>query len=199
MRRILPIIKRVDVRTDMMNYDLDDQERTSMLMGHFPHGTSIRNINHVGQLIGTGQFRFFDFGAKKLNTERYGQAKPPLIPLERVPADVPIAMFAGSEDQVVPIEGNRELREIFRTAAHDPVVEYQEVEADHMTFVLGKDMSYFDRVVDLVDRYNRMDEGRRNKVVEEETKQRLTKVDRTLQRIADVEASLVVQQKDKKQ
>lgn len=108
----------------MMNLDLDDQERTNMLMGHFPHGTSIRNINHMGQLISSGEFQFFDYGKKKLNMEKYGQRKPPLIPLERIPGELPIAIFAGSEDQVVPIEGNRELREIFRTEANDPVIEY---------------------------------------------------------------------------
>lgn len=41
------------------------------------------------------------------------------------------------------------------------MIEYQEVKADHMTFVLGKDMSYFDRVVNLIDRYNRMNEDQR--------------------------------------
>lgn len=45
---MLPIINKVEVRTDMMNMDLDDEERTNMLMGHFPHGTSMRNINHMG-------------------------------------------------------------------------------------------------------------------------------------------------------
>lgn len=39
-----------------------------------------------------------------------------------------------------------------------------------MTFVLGKDMSYFERVIDLCNRYNRMGENKRNKVVEKETK-----------------------------
>lgn len=107
-------------------------------------------------------------------------------------------MFAGSEDQVVPIEGNRELREIFRTAPDDPVIEYQEVPADHMTFVLGKDMSYFERVIDLLNRYNKMGEGKRNKVLEKETKQKLSKVDKTLQKIGDIESSLSLQQKDKK-
>ena len=48
IRRIVPVAKNVVVRSDMMNYDLDNNERTKMLMGHFPHGTSTRSLNHFG-------------------------------------------------------------------------------------------------------------------------------------------------------
>lgn len=48
VRRLIPMANRVVIRSDMMNLDLDDEERTSMLMGHFPHGTSLRNMNHLG-------------------------------------------------------------------------------------------------------------------------------------------------------
>ena len=44
IRRIVPAANNVVVRTDMINYDLDSEERTKMLMGHFPHGTSTRTL-----------------------------------------------------------------------------------------------------------------------------------------------------------
>lgn len=75
-------------------------------------------------------------------------------------------MFAGTEDKIVPIGGNRELREFFRTETFDPIIEYQEIKADHMTFVLGKDMSYFERVIDLINRHNQMDVNMRQQVFE---------------------------------
>lgn len=48
IRKIVPAANNVIVRTDMINYDLDSNERTKMLMGHFPHGTSTRSLNHFG-------------------------------------------------------------------------------------------------------------------------------------------------------
>ena len=57
VRKLVPLSKRVVVRSDMMNLDLDDDERTQMLMGHFPHGTSLRSLNHLGPLISSGEFK----------------------------------------------------------------------------------------------------------------------------------------------
>jgi hypothetical protein len=46
-----------------------------------------------------------------------------------------------------------------KQADASPLVDYSEVpDADHMTFLLGKDLSYFTKVIDLVDAYNRRDE-----------------------------------------
>ena len=95
IRKLVPAANEVMIRTDMINYDLDSNERTKMLMGHFPHGTSTRSLNHFGQLVKSNQFQFFDYG-KKQNIEFYGQEKPPLIPIENIPkSEVPIALFSG--------------------------------------------------------------------------------------------------------
>lgn len=114
-------------------------------------------------------------------------------------------MFAGVQDQVVPIEGNRDLIDMFRKQSKDNIL-YQEVQADHMTFVLGKDMSYFERVLDLLNRHNGKMEGERgiqtplpavrNKVVE--TLKRVT-VDKTENAMLEAENDLSLLQKDKRQ
>lgn len=72
IRRLFPVSKKIEIRSDMMNYDLDNEERTKMLMGHFPHGTSARSLNHFGQLIQSKEFRLYDYG-KKENIKKYGQ------------------------------------------------------------------------------------------------------------------------------
>ena len=56
----------------MMDVNLNDdtKERGKMLMGHFPHGTSSRSLNHFGQLIKSNQFQEYDYGKKK-NMEMY--------------------------------------------------------------------------------------------------------------------------------
>ena len=67
-------------------------------------------------------------------------------------------MFAGQEDNVVPYQGNRRLMELFVSLENNPLVDYFEVpEFDHLTFVIGKDMSYFSKVLELVNYYNKFD------------------------------------------
>jgi lysosomal acid lipase/cholesteryl ester hydrolase len=130
-----------------------------MLMGHFPHGTSARSLNHLGQLIKTGEFREYDYKKKK-NIEKYGAPKPPFVPLEDISkSKVPVAIFAGMNDTVVPVEGMRTLMEIFvQQVDKSPLVGYTEIpDVDHMSFLLGKDLSYFDKVLDYVDLYNKND------------------------------------------
>jgi hypothetical protein len=51
LKKVIPIIKRVNVNSDMVNIDMDEDEMGRMLMGHFPHGTSVRSLNHFGQIV----------------------------------------------------------------------------------------------------------------------------------------------------
>ena len=66
----------IKANSDMINIDLDDDERARQLMGHFPHGTSVRSLNHFGQLIKNNDFLEYDF-KKKENIERYGNKTAP--------------------------------------------------------------------------------------------------------------------------
>ena len=54
----------------------------------------------------------------------------------------------------MPIEGNQELLKTFLKSLNNPVVSYEEIDGDHMTFVLGKDLSYFKKVLKLVEKYS---------------------------------------------
>ncbi len=40
-------------------------------MGHFPSGSSLRNMDHFDQIIRKGKFAKYDFGAK-INQIKYG-------------------------------------------------------------------------------------------------------------------------------
>lgn len=70
----------IKANSDMINIDLDDNEIANQLMGHFPHGTSVRSIIHFSQMIRSNQFREYDYNKKK-NLEVYGNKTAPLIPL----------------------------------------------------------------------------------------------------------------------
>lgn len=54
LRRVLPVVRSIKIRSNELDIESNDKERNKMLMGHFPHGTSARSLNHLGQLIKTG-------------------------------------------------------------------------------------------------------------------------------------------------
>ena len=74
--------------------------------------------------------------------EAYGQEKPPLIDLADI-KEVPIAMYVGKKDSVINIKDNRLLKEQLNT-----VVSYNEYDLDHLSFLLAKNMSFFDNVIE---------------------------------------------------
>jgi len=72
-----------------------------------------------------------------------------LIPLENI-STVPVAMFAGIED----ILADTTDAEWTRDQIGDNIVHYEEIHAGHLTFMVGKDMSYFNTVMDLLQQYH---------------------------------------------
>jgi len=76
-----------------------------------------------------------------LNLEKYNQTTAPIYDLKNI-TEVPIAMFSGKYDRIVDINVNRNM-----SATIEAVVEHNELEADHLSFLTGKDTSYLDRVV----------------------------------------------------
>lgn len=58
-------------------------------------------------------------------------------------------MFSGKYDRIVNVEVNREY------AGKIPaVIEHNELEADHLSFLTGSDMSFLDRTLELLDEYH---------------------------------------------
>jgi len=62
-------------------------------------------------------------------------------------------MFSGKYDRVVDIRDNRRFAGII-----EAVFEHNELEADHLSFLTGRDTkSYLDRVVELIKEYGKED------------------------------------------
>ena len=91
-------------------------------------------------------------------------------------------------DTVVPVEGTRKLMETFvEQVDKSPLVGYTEVpDVDHMGFLVGKDLSYFDKVLDYVDLYNKNDDARK-KEVDKVKKERLSREEKSEQEIRSLE------------
>lgn len=61
-------------------------------MGHFPSGSSLRNMDHFEQIIRKGKFAKYDFGTA-INMQKYGTKDPPIYNLTNI--DVPVYLFVG--------------------------------------------------------------------------------------------------------
>lgn len=71
-------------------------------------------------------------------------------------AGVPVAMFAGIEDTLSTIEDNRWTRKQLTDDGKldGIVVHYEELHADHMSFLIGRDMSFLERLLPVMKKYN---------------------------------------------
>jgi lysosomal acid lipase/cholesteryl ester hydrolase len=67
-------------------------------------GSSTKNIMHWSQMIRSGRLAQFDYGTDK-NLALYNSTLPPLYEVETLAtrlADIPITLFVGSRDVLVP-------------------------------------------------------------------------------------------------
>ena len=62
-------------------------------------------------------------------------------------------MFVGSEDDLGDTTDARWARSQIESSSK-ALVHYEEVKAGHATFMVGKDMYYFNNVLDLLKKYN---------------------------------------------
>jgi hypothetical protein len=89
-------------------------------------------------LIQSSQFQYYDYGQTE-NQKIYGQASPPLIPIQNLQGKVPIAMFVGQKDELAdPIDNEWAYGQMEKA-----VVFYHEYNLGHLSFLVAEDMSYF--------------------------------------------------------
>lgn len=122
---------------------LDDASRFNVYMGHVPSGSSVHSLAHFSQLMNSDRVQYYDWGSAKDNIAHYGQDKPPEIDYKLIgKQSVPIAMFVGRFDNLGDLEDARWARStILEAGGH--ICHYQEFDAGHASFMVAKDMSYF--------------------------------------------------------
>ena len=131
------------------NPDLDDSDRFGVYMGHEPNGASVKAILHYAQNLREDRFQVFaddytDF------FKRHEKRTTDLIPLENI-TEVPVAMYTGNVDILADLTDSRWTRD----RIGDNVVHYEEIDAGHLTFMVGKDMTYFtEGVMGLLQQYH---------------------------------------------
>lgn len=83
----------------------------------------------------------YDYGPE-MNLKRYGSEEAPAIDFSTI-KDVPIAVFAGKYDLFQPVE---DIRKVKDQLAKNVLKYYGEYDYGHITFLIGKDMHYLDKM-----------------------------------------------------
>lgn len=126
---------------------INDHERFQVYLGHYPCSMSLYQLLHYGQMGAPGAtFQDFDYGDAAQNIKKYGVDKPPLLDVSQIGDRVPIAMYVGLEDVLAEKQDSLLLKEKLGEA----VVHYEEFESGHLGFLVGEDMSYFERAMEWV-------------------------------------------------
>jgi len=122
---------------------LNANDRISVFMSHYPAGTSLRSLDHFGQIIREKTFSKYDYG-EKINMEKYGQKTPPVIDISNIKNSKTIQII-GTTDRLSTVEDNKWLTE----QLGDNLIYSQSYPLGHMSFMLARDMTYFHDVMRL--------------------------------------------------
>ena len=89
-----------------MNNTVNNLARSSVIIAHFPAGSSVKNCMHVTQCINKNVFRRYSYGKKK-NKVIYGQKRPPLYDLSKI--TLPVHIYAGRYDSLASVKDSARL------------------------------------------------------------------------------------------
>lgn len=104
---------------------------------HFPSRSSLRSLDHFGQLIAQEKKELtkFDFGAER-NMKEYGQSTPPSYDISSI--DIPIILYAGGLDLFSPEDNSRHLQSVLPNSKLNFVPNW-----GHIEWFVGKDREAF--------------------------------------------------------
>ena len=129
----------------------DNCDRLPVILGHFPAGTSVKDMKHFAQMItmkGEPRLQMYDYGSATDNKNAYGQDTPPLYDLTKIKTKT--ALFGGKNDRFADPE---DVPWIPTQIPKEYVVWYKDDYNDgHGTFIWGKKeyLAYFNDVIKVI-------------------------------------------------
>lgn len=104
-----------------------------VLMGHFPAGTSRKNLNHFAQIGKSKRFADYAYGTRR-NIAVYGKREPPLFPLNKV--TMKVVIFTAKNDRISTLEDVRLLTKQLPNVVKNIVL--KRADFNHLDFVMGR-------------------------------------------------------------
>ncbi|KAL0424209.1 UNVERIFIED_CONTAM: Triacylglycerol lipase 2 [Sesamum radiatum] len=110
-----------------------------------PQSTSTKNLVHLAQTVRDGVLSKYDYGNPNFNVEHYGESKPPVYDLSRIPHDLPLFLSYGGQDALSDVKDVATLLDYLKLHDVDKLhVQYIKDYA-HADFIMGvtaKDIVY---------------------------------------------------------
>jgi len=128
----------------------DDPDRFKVYIDHEPNGTSMQSVLMFAQNMGMNRFQkwcpYYNCPLCIGDAHRTSD----LIPLQN-DKNVPVALIVAKDDTVAtPVDAQWTMSQIGAEVIH-----YQEIAGGHVTYIIGKDMSFFTKdVMGLLAQYN---------------------------------------------
>jgi len=127
------------------NVEIINHERLQVWTGHYPSGTSVKNLMHYQQMLSEVEniMRKYDYG-EEINMKMYGQKTPVEYDLSSI--EETFYLYAGLQDRMASI---LDTRNAIKKFPKDKVT-VREIEAGHLSFLLGKDITYMMEIIDIL-------------------------------------------------
>ena len=119
-----------------MNNKVNNLKRLQVIMGHFPSGSSTKNMVQFDQYMKHGKFQMFDYGERN-NQKHYGQKTPPQYNLENI--TFPVHMYVGKYDKLADVE---DCQNLFNNLKNSPGKTMKIYDFGHATFVWGLSLKH---------------------------------------------------------
>lgn len=130
-----------------MNVTVDNTDRFSIIMGHYPSSDSVKNLIMYTQMANyeAPKVSQYDYGTV-LNLKHYGTKTPPVYDLSKVNAK--LALFGGKYDRLADQDDVAWLRQQLTGA--DIVWYKNDYPLGHGSFLWAKNMDWFDDVLEVI-------------------------------------------------
>ncbi|XP_058444559.1 lipase 1-like [Malaya genurostris] len=128
-----------------------DQELNLVYIGHFPSGSSTKQLYHFAQIVNSRLFRQYDYG-REGNLQTYSNWKPPIYNL--TVSSAPVQIFYGLNDWLVHFRGVKQLATMIpRLVGANAVADEK---FNHVDFLLAKNArsQVYDKLLPVLERCN---------------------------------------------
>ncbi|XP_065879610.1 triacylglycerol lipase 2 isoform X2 [Euphorbia lathyris] len=117
----------------------------AMFLKNEPQSTATKNMVHLAQTVRDGMLEKYNYGRSDYNMMHYGETRPPIYNLSRIPKDVPLFISYGGRDALSDVKDVQLLLDHFKYHDVDKISIQYVKEYAHADFIMGmnaKDIVY---------------------------------------------------------